>query len=37
MNWAYVLILEALGLSVVLNLIFYAIYKAAQKKKNKED
>ena len=33
MNWAYLLILESLGLALVLNLICYAIYKLTAKKR----
>ena len=36
MNWAYLVIVEGLVLSVVLNLIFYGIYKLTNKE-DKED
>ena len=36
MNWAYMLIFQGLVLSVILNLIFYGIYKLTEKK-DKED
>ena len=36
MNWAYLLIVQGLVLSVILNLIFYGIYKVTSKE-DKED
>ena len=36
MNWAYLVIIEGLVISAVLNFIFYGIYKLTSKGK-KED